>query len=57
MNISFFILGEHCETDIDECADHPCQNTATCDDYLGYYICTCVPGYTGRYPVKKKLHI
>ena len=45
--IDIFILGMDCETEIDECLSVPCQNMASCDDFVGYYVCTCVPGYTG----------
>lgn len=34
--------------DIDDCADGPCQNGATCLDGVNAYICTCVVGYTGK---------
>lgn len=33
--------------DIDECASEPCQNNATCTQFLNGYNCTCVDGYTG----------
>ena len=39
--------GEHCETDIDECAAPICQNNATCANSNGGYTCTCTEGYTG----------
>lgn len=28
--ILIFLLGKNCETDIDECANNPCQNNGTC---------------------------
>ena len=34
--------GDDCQTDIDECASNPCQNSGTC-----CYSCSCLPGYTG----------
>ena len=39
--------GTNCETDIDECADDPCENGGTCHDLIGVYNCTCAPGYVG----------
>ena len=36
---SFFI--------INRCQTIPCQNGALCDSYVNYYVCTCLPGYTG----------
>ena len=36
----------HCSiTDIDECASQPCMNNATCAEYIGFYNCSCLPGY------------
>eukprot|EP01051_Picozoa_sp_SAG22_P002430 SAG22_NODE_107_length_19899_cov_24.034141_7_plen_1894_part_00 len=47
--------GGHCETDIDECASTPCQNSGACIDSselnaavpLDAYMCSCVDGYSG----------
>ena len=34
--------------DIDECSSgHGCHNSATCQNTVGSYTCTCVNGYTG----------
>ena len=33
--------GEHCENDINECADNPCQNNGVCNDEIGKYSCDC----------------
>jgi len=35
--------------DIDECATNTdnCDAKATCDNFIGGYSCTCLPGYTG----------
>ena len=33
--------------DINECAEDPCQNDATCMDGINEYSCTCASGYTG----------
>ena len=35
--------------DINECASSPCNNSATCNDMVNGYNCTCVPGYTGNH--------
>ena len=34
--------------DIDDCANGPCQNGATCTDNVNDYTCTCFTGFTGR---------
>lgn len=31
--------GSYCEEQVDECIPNPCQNGATCTDYLGGYSC------------------
>ncbi|XP_035679049.1 neurogenic locus notch homolog protein 1-like [Branchiostoma floridae] len=33
--------------DTKECLSSPCENNATCTDYLGGYRCTCLAGFTG----------
>jgi len=33
---------------INECHTNPCQNLGTCTDMPSGYICTCVPGLTGK---------
>lgn len=56
--------GPNCETDIDECAEQPCENGGDCfersdrshwelDWELSFadaagYICHCQPGFAGR---------
>ena len=35
-------------TDINDCADSPCQNNGTCTDLVNDYNCSCIPGYTGQ---------
>ncbi len=40
--------GTHCEDNIDECANYPCQNGGTCQDGFNDYTCTCPPGYAGK---------
>uniref|UniRef100_A0A669DUC1 Neurogenic locus notch homolog protein 1 n=1 Tax=Oreochromis niloticus TaxID=8128 RepID=A0A669DUC1_ORENI len=39
--------GSYCEEQVDECTPNPCQNGATCTDFLGGYTCKCMPGYLG----------
>lgn len=38
--------GSYCEEQVDECSPNPCQNGATCTDYLGGY--SCEVGAAGR---------
>lgn len=42
--------GSYCEDEVDECSPNPCQNGATCTDYLGGFSCKVwtVPGVEGR---------
>lgn len=35
----------NCGAEILECASSPCVNGGSCLDYLGYFVCNCVPGY------------
>ena len=35
-------------SDIDDCADQPCENGGSCNDTVNNYTCNCAPGYTGR---------
>uniref|UniRef100_T1IJR3 Notch n=1 Tax=Strigamia maritima TaxID=126957 RepID=T1IJR3_STRMM len=39
--------GKHCDKDINECATTPCQNGATCNDYVNSYTCNCMMGFSG----------
>lgn len=50
INRSFcdIVLGDVCETNIDECASNPCLNGATCYDLVNGYRCACESAYTGR---------
>ena len=36
--------------DIDECLNgtHTCQEDATCNNTIGWYNCTCNPGFDGN---------
>ena len=40
--------GVHCEHDIDECLERPCQNGATCNDLINHFTCDCPASYTVR---------
>uniref|UniRef100_A0A3Q1H9L7 Neurogenic locus notch homolog protein 1 n=1 Tax=Anabas testudineus TaxID=64144 RepID=A0A3Q1H9L7_ANATE len=35
--------GSYCEEQVDECTPNPCQNGATCTDFLGGYTCQQTP--------------
>jgi len=39
--------GALCQTEIDECASNPCQNSGTCTEGLRSYTCQCLSGFTG----------
>lgn len=43
--------GSYCEDEVDECSPNPCQNGATCTDYLGGFSCKVwtVLGLRGGY--------
>ncbi|XP_071953335.1 low-density lipoprotein receptor-related protein 6-like [Antedon mediterranea] len=34
--------------EMDECASSPCQNTATCVDYIEMFVCECRNGFQGK---------
>ena len=38
--------GVNCESDLDDCANEPCQH-GTCSDFLNFFTCTCDTGFTG----------
>ena len=35
-------------SDIDDCADQPCQNGGNCTDAVNDYTCNCAAGYSGK---------
>ena len=35
--------------DIDDCANQPCKNSATCKDGVNSYSCVCQSGFTGEH--------
>lgn len=42
--------GSYCEEQVDECSPNPCQNGATCTDYLGGYSCEVGAWGAGKKP-------
>ena len=40
--------GDNCDTDIDDCIAHACQNNASCQDEVNDYSCSCEYGFTGQ---------
>ncbi len=41
-------IGDHCETDLDECDPNPCRNNGICTDLINSYRCTCPNGFEGK---------
>lgn len=39
------IVGQLCETDVDECLSSPCQNGGYCIDQVNAFRCNCPLGY------------
>ena len=35
-------------SDIDDCADQPCQNGGNCTDAVNDFTCNCAAGYSGK---------
>lgn len=44
--------GVRCESNIDDCLSHKCENNATCTDLVSAYECKCLPGYMGKYLIE-----
>lgn len=42
------MLGESCETNINDCSSYPCENGGQCTDLIDGFSCTCELGYTGK---------
>ena len=40
------VVGDLCETNINECENSPCMNGATCVDLVNGYVCQCAAGFT-----------
>lgn len=41
-------VGEHCETDVNDCQSSPCLNGGECTDLVNNYSCECKPGWEGK---------
>jgi slit 2 len=41
--------GANCSVNVDECAQHLCQNGATCVDGVAAYTCLCAADFSGRF--------
>jgi hypothetical protein len=41
--------GANCSANVDECAQHLCQNGATCVDGIAAYTCLCAADFSGRF--------
>ena len=39
--VFFFVLGDGCTEDIDECLSSPCLNGGSCMDAIASYTCNC----------------
>ncbi|XP_037553064.1 lactadherin isoform X2 [Nematolebias whitei] len=40
--------GVHCQTNVNDCANKPCQNGGTCRDLDGDFSCLCASPYVGK---------
>ncbi|XP_069124618.1 sushi, von Willebrand factor type A, EGF and pentraxin domain-containing protein 1-like [Argopecten irradians] len=43
------LKGDHCEINIDDCADNVCENNSTCVDGIGSYKCLCDLNFKGEF--------
>lgn len=41
--------GDKCQTNIDDCFNHTCDNGAVCIDGVKNFSCSCLPGFTGEH--------
>lgn len=49
--------GNKCTIDDDECTSTPCKNSgSTCDDLVGFYVCTCGWGWEGENCEESSIH-
>ena len=39
--------GSRCQNNSNDCSMNPCQNGATCHDYVNSFTCECAPGFSG----------
>ena len=46
LNAFLHTVGQHCETNIDDCTPDPCRN-GRCVDRVDGYTCVCQPQYVG----------
>ncbi|XP_062420394.1 slit homolog 2 protein isoform X1 [Pungitius pungitius] len=42
-------VGEHCDTDYDDCEENKCQNGGLCIDAVNGYTCVCAEGNSGLF--------
>lgn len=47
IDLSLFCHFLYFHLEINECGSDPCQNGGTCQDFLGFYLCECAPGWNG----------
>ena len=45
----FYVLGDTCETESNECYSEPCNNGGICIDLIGRYECECRSGFEGKH--------
>ena len=47
-NVLRALLGNNCQTNIDDCAGRPCGGHGSCIDGMNSYTCVCNPPFTGE---------